>query len=77
VALRVLQTRAESLDKNQIPAAQVQLLLNSVEEMQAEHQKRSAGEDPKGFSKDTIKTLRGPFVQQFHAILSLQEGLKR
>ncbi len=76
VALRVLETRAESLDKNQITTEQVHLLLDSIEKMQKLHQEKSAGADPEGFSKDFVRTLREPFVQQFRAILTLQEALK-
>ncbi len=76
VALRVLETRAASLDKNQITTEQVHLLLDSTEKMQKLHQEKSAGTPPTGFSGDTVKVLREPFVQQFRSILTLQESLK-
>ena len=77
VKLRVLQTRAESLDKNQITSEQVGLLLESIEKMQDLHQSKSNANPPEGFSSDFIKTFREPVVQQFRAILTLQQALKR
>ena len=76
-ALRTLETRAQTLDKNEIPAEQVGLLRDSIEMMQATHRQKSAGNPPQGLSLETVRTLREPVVQQFRAILTLQEELKR
>jgi len=76
-SLRVLETRAQTLDKNEIPQEQVRLLRDSMERMQALHREKSSAEHPEGFSKETITTLREPIVQQFRAILTLQAELKR
>ena len=76
-SVRALETRAQTLDKNELPAEQVSLLRDSLEKMQASHRERSAGDPPKGFSLVTLQTLREPVVQQFRSILTLQEGLKR
>jgi hypothetical protein len=76
-ALRALQARAETLDKNEITAEQVSLLRDSLEAMQSQHRERSSGAEPKGFSAEALRALREPVVQQFRSILTLQEALKR
>jgi hypothetical protein len=76
-ALRALETRAQTIDKNEITVEQVGLLRDSIEKMQSQHRERSASGEPKGFSLETLRVLREPVVQQFRSILTLQEGLKR
>lgn len=76
-SLRALETRAQTIDKNEIPADQIGLLRDSFEKMQDTHRERSAQSPPKGFSLETLKVLREPVVQQFRSILTLQEALKR
>ena len=75
--LRALEVRAETVEKNEIPAEQVSLLRASIESMQKTHRERSAAAEPKGFSLETLQVLREPVSQQFRAILTLQEALKR
>jgi len=76
-SVRVLETRAQTLDRNEIPAEQVGLLRDSLERMRDEHRARSQAAEPEGFSAQALSVLREPVVQQFRAILTLQEGLKR
>ena len=76
-ALRALQGRAETLDKNEITAEQVSLLRDSIETMQSQHRERSASAEPKGFSLETLRVLHEPVAQQFRSILTLQTALKR
>ena len=77
VSLRVLETRAAGIAKNEITTEQVTLLLDSMQQMQATHRQKSAKTPPEGLSLDTVRTLRGPMVQQFRAIFELQRALER
>lgn len=75
-AARSLESRATQIEKNRIPRKQLELLRESLEQMQAEHRTRSSGAEPKGFSPTALKVLREPMMQQFNAIVVLQEELK-
>jgi hypothetical protein len=76
-SLRALQTRAETIDKNEIPADQIRLLRESIESMQDTHREKNKKTPPEGFSLEALQVLREPVVQQFRSILTLQEALKR
>lgn len=75
--IRALEVRAQTLDRNQIPAEQIDLLRKSIESIQSEHREFSQRAVPKGFSAEALKILREPISQQFRAIFTLQEALKR
>jgi hypothetical protein len=62
---------------NEITTEQVTLLLDSMQRMQATHRDKSEKNPPEGLSLDTVRTLRGPIVQQFRAIFELQRALER
>jgi hypothetical protein len=75
VLLNVMEVRAESLDKNEITIEQVGLLRDSFERLQKVHaQKTAAGQE---VSRDAVKAVRVPFVQQISSILKLQHALRR
>ncbi len=75
-AVRSLEGRAKQIEKNRIPRKQLELLRESLEKMQAEHRSRSSAAEPKGFSATALAVLREPMMQQFNAIVVLQEELK-
>lgn len=77
VSLRVLDTRAQTIAQNEITTEQVQLLRDSLEKMQALHRRKSSQTPPQGLSLEAVQAVREPVVQQFRAILTLQEALRR
>lgn len=77
VSLRLLESRASIVEKNEITVEQVGLLRASFEAIRKTHKDRSAGTPPKGLSATTVITLREPLMSQIRSILVLQEALKR
>ena len=77
VSLRMLESRASIVEKNEITQEQVGLLRASFEAIRKAHQERSAGTPPKGLSATTVMALREPLMSQLRSILVLQEALKR
>jgi predicted N-formylglutamate amidohydrolase len=76
VSLRMLESRADLVKKNEITKEQVKLLRDSIAKIRDAHRARSSETPPKGLSAATVTVLREPLAQQFRSILALQEGLK-
>jgi hypothetical protein len=77
--LTSLNTRAQTIPKNEIITKQILEVQGTLEDLRKTHERHDNNDDIKktGLLKDTIDLYRDTFKSEFGAIIKLQNSLKR